>query len=153
MRDARVLGERGPAPDARRDRVGSRGRLPGGGPGGASGSVGTISSVSGRTLYVKDGSGNGARPGASARVQAALKGCGATSRAPITSTPAFRASVVKYVACVRKHGYPLPSPKFSGRGAGFSQRIQTNPKFKTASNSCQDLLATGDGQPPATGPG
>jgi hypothetical protein len=56
---------------------------------------------------------------------------------------------VKYVACVRKHGYRLPNPNFSGHGAVFSQKIQTNPKFKTASKSCQNLLATRGGQPPA----
>lgn len=76
------------------------------------------------------------------KMQAAFKACGANFR--------FRAgrgfgrishqTINNYVACVRRHGYNLPAPNFSGKGSVFPAKIRTNPKFQAASRSCQKLL-------------
>jgi hypothetical protein len=52
-----------------------------------------------------------------------------------------RASITKYVTCVRQHGYNLPSPNFSGKGPVFPSTIRNNAKFQAASRACQSLLA------------
>jgi hypothetical protein len=50
--------------------------------------------------------------------------------------------VTKYAACVRRHGFDLPTPNFSGKGPVFntSQVDTTSPKFVAASRPCQSLL-------------
>jgi hypothetical protein len=87
------------------------------------------------------GGGGPGAPGGNAKLQAALRACGATSPGPRSNT-AFRAALTKYVACVRAHGYQLPTPNFSGRGSLFNAKIQSDPKFKAASKPCQSQLAT-----------
>jgi hypothetical protein len=56
-----------------------------------------------------------------------------------------RKQISAYVACVRKNGYDLPQPNTSGNGPVFdsSQVDQNDPKFKTASAKCQNLLPQG----------
>jgi len=93
----------------------------------------------------------GAIPGGNSKFQAALKACGANFRSPGATSGSFHAAIVKYAACVRQHGYQLPSPNFSGHGPVFNRKIETNAKFKTASKACQSLLATGGAPRPPTG--
>lgn len=87
------------------------------------------------------GGGGPGAAGGNAKLQAALRACGATFPGPRSNT-AFRAALTKYVACVRAHGYQLPNPNFSGRGSLFNAKIQSDPKFKAASKPCQSQLAT-----------
>ncbi len=58
------------------------------------------------------------------------------------SSAADRAAVNSYVACVRRHGFSLPAPNFSGTGPVFNTtQVNTrNPKFIAASGACQSLL-------------
>jgi hypothetical protein len=103
-------------------------------------------------------SGAGGFAGGNSKFAAALKACGAGfggggfggggfgrpgGAATFSATSAAdRAAVTKYVACVRKHGFKLPSPNFSGKGPVFSstQVDRSNPKFVAASAACQSLL-------------
>jgi hypothetical protein len=96
-------------------------------------------------------------PGGNSQDAAAFKACGADfgggfaggglGRAASGATfnvksAADRAAVTNYVACVRKHGFDMPSPNFSGKGSVFSssQVDRSNPKFTAASAACQSLL-------------
>jgi len=101
------------------------------------------------------GYGAGGRPGffgggraANPKLQAALKACGATFGGHFSSAQRD-ATVDKFVTCVRQHGYNLPKPNFSGHGAIFPAKIESNAKFKAASKPCQGLLAF---RPPGGGP-
>ena len=49
-------------------------------------------------------------------------------------------AITNFVACVRKHGYNLPEPNFSGHGSIFPSNIRTNAKFEAAARSCSSLL-------------
>jgi hypothetical protein len=51
-----------------------------------------------------------------------------------------QATIQKFVACVRRHGYNLPNPNFSGHGSVCPANIRTNPKFQTASRACVSTL-------------
>jgi hypothetical protein len=88
-----------------------------------------------------------------AKLQAALKKCGVTvpdrgangqgngARPDVTSA-AYQKRVNAYVACVRKAGFDLPDPDFSGKGPIFdpAKVDQSDPKFQAASRKCQSLL-------------
>jgi hypothetical protein len=112
------------------------------------------------------GSGTGPAPGAGApgtgrrrgffgggafanpKFQAAFKACGVTRvgrRGGFArgGTPQ-RAAITKFVTCVSAHGYTLPKPNFTGKGPVFPAKIETNPKFISASRACQSQL-----RPPA----
>jgi hypothetical protein len=67
---------------------------------------------------------------------------GASTGAFNPNSAADRAAVTSYVACVRKHGFDLPAPNFSGKGPVFNTaHVNTsNPKFIAASSACQSLL-------------
>jgi hypothetical protein len=83
---------------------------------------------------------------------AALRACGGTAVRP-GQTRRFQlshAAITKFVTCVRQHGFNMPSPNFSGKGAVFPASIRTNPKFLTASKACASLLVPGGsgGSPP-----
>lgn len=95
------------------------------------------------------------------KFQAAAKKCGLTfnrggngagRRFDPTSNPQFKKSLEKFVACVRKNGYDLPSPNLSGNGPVFaaSKVNRKDPKFVKAAQKCQSLLSFGRG---TTGPG
>jgi hypothetical protein len=102
------------------------------------------------------------------KMQAALKKCGVTfgqgqggpyggmggGQRPDTSSKTYQAAVTKYTACVRKNGYDLPDPDFSGDGPIFDAKIQQDAKFQAASKQCQSLLAgaTGGGAPQGGAP-
>lgn len=55
---------------------------------------------------------------------------------------AFQKQIKEYAACVRENGYDLPEPNLSGEGPVFSESEvdQSDPKFKEASEACQDKL-------------
>ncbi len=104
------------------------------------------------------GSGGGANPGgpnaaaggrggffrSNPKAAAAFKACGADFGGGFRrGAGRFRLShtaINNFVACVRKHGYNLPAPNFSGHGSVFPSNIRTNPKFVAASRACASAL-------------
>ena len=93
------------------------------------------------------GFGFGGRPSNPQRskFQAALRKCGITFRpggGRFTRSPAVRAALTRFAACVRKNGYNLPAPNLSGNGPVFNpkQVDRSNPKFQAAARKCQSLL-------------
>lgn len=91
--------------------------------------------------------------------QAAARKCGLTLRRFRANPAARRAAINNFVACVRKNGYNLPAPNFSGKGPVFqaAQVNQKDPKFVAASQKCQSLLrpagpGAGGGPPGAVPP-
>jgi hypothetical protein len=102
--------------------------------------------------------GGGARPNGgqgfrnNPKFQAAAKKCGlnfnragGAGRFNPSNNAQFRQSIDKFVACVRKNGYDLPSPNFSGNGPVFdaSKVNRNDPKFQKAAQACQSLLNFG----------
>ena len=52
--------------------------------------------------------------------------------------------MTKFLACVKQHGFNLPTPNFSGKGAIFPAAIAGNKKFQAAARACaSDLRAPG----------
>ena len=102
---------------------------------------------------------NGAGPGAGGgrfnnpKLRAAFKACGAT--AGFRGRGNFRpssAAITKFAACVRQHGYTLPTANLTGKGPVYPVSIERNAKFQAASRSCQSLLRpAGAGGPPGGG--
>jgi hypothetical protein len=79
------------------------------------------------------------------KLRAAMQACGArfgfgAGGGQGFRSPAARQRVTNYVACVRKNGYDLPNPNFSGSGPIFPANVQSNPRFQAASKKCQNLL-------------
>jgi hypothetical protein len=127
---------------------------PPGAPGGPGGSGGTGTGTTGtgttgttgtgttprRFFFGGGGSGFAANP----KVRAALQACGARfgfgRGGQGFRSPAARQRVESYVACVRKNGYNLPNPNFSGNGPIFPANIRSDKKFQAASAKCQNLL-------------
>jgi hypothetical protein len=123
---------------------------PGGGPPGGGGGGGLFGGGGG-------GASGGGGPGGGAaganrgrffnsKTAAAFKACGAQfgGGARFRGRGRFQlshAKITQFVACVRKHGYNLPSPNFSGKGPVFPANIRTNKKFQTASKACASILA------------
>jgi hypothetical protein len=115
-----------------------RGFFGGGAPPGASGTTGSGSPPTGGF----GGSGGGLR---SSKFRTAFKDCGGSSGRfqPGASGAGRRfsgANLDKFVTCVRKHGYSLPKPNTSGKGAIFPRSIESNKKFQAAASSCASLL-------------
>jgi hypothetical protein len=52
------------------------------------------------------------------------------------------ATLKKFAACVKQHGYTLPAANTSGKGPIYPRKIEANRTFQTASKSCQSLLRT-----------
>lgn len=119
-------------------RLPSRGAGPGGGAP-PSGSAGPGVPPSGFSGGPPAGFSGG--PGGNSKIRAAFRACGAAAPTGRRASGSFRAAIVKYVTCVRRHGYQLPNPNLTGQGAVFSAKIQSDPKFKTPSKACQNLLA------------
>jgi hypothetical protein len=104
------------------------------------------------------GGGGGGRPGGpggtggpgsrfnNPKMRAALKACGAGNFPRRRFTP-NKAAVTKFVACVKQHGYNLPTPNFSGKGPIFPATISRNKKFQAAAQACASDLR------PQGGPG
>jgi hypothetical protein len=89
----------------------------------------------------------GAR-GRFAKIRAALAKCGISLPRRTTgarNSPQFRQAVNNFVACVRRNGYSLPAPNFSGNGPVFSasQVKRNDPRFRAAASKCQSLLQFG----------
>jgi len=84
--------------------------------------------------------GAGGSGGPGGKFRAAFKACGASLPAGAASAGFSRQGIMKYVTCVRQHGYALPSPNFSGRGSVFPASVRSNTKFKAANRTCQSLL-------------
>ncbi len=111
-------------------------RPPGPGAGGAPGSGGSQSGSARPRRGFLFGAGGAA---ASPKVRAALQACGA-GRFPRRRVALSHAAVLRFVACVRSHGYKLPTPNFSGSGSIFPPSIAGNPRFRTAASACGSLL-------------
>lgn len=88
------------------------------------------------------------------KTQAAFKACGADFPARRFSAVPRRTLITRFVTCVNQHGYKLPKPNLSGKGAVFPAKIASNPKFVSASRACRSVLTPGPaGAPGAAGPG
>ncbi len=131
-----------PAPPATTGRPGG---TPGGGPGGSRGGFQLPTGVT------------------QAQFQAALKKCGGRGFRPgargAFNSASARAGLVKYAACLRQNGVPVPAPNTSGNGPVFSTKgIDTSSsKFTAAQKKCRSDLkgafagggAAPSGAPPA----
>jgi hypothetical protein len=122
------------------------GAPPGGGapPAGSGSGTGTGTTGTGTTPRRGFFFGGGGGRNISPKMQAAFKACGANFgfragaggfRGRISHT-----AINNFVACVKKQGYNLPAPNFSGKGPIFPQNIESNAKFQAASRTCQHLL-------------
>jgi hypothetical protein len=71
-----------------------------------------------------------------------LPGSGPGSGPAARLSTAEQAQVLKFVACVRKHGEPsLPDPTFSGGGVHLPQSFNTNTAaFRSAEQACKSLI-------------
>lgn len=105
------------------------------------------------------GSGAAGAPGSGAgrfndpKLRAAIQACGGGQSSRQRFTPT-RAAVTKFVACVKQHGYNLPTPNFSGKGPIFPAGIARNKKFQAASRACaSDLRAPGTPAPGSSSAG
>ena len=65
---------------------------------------------------------------------------GATGAAGFLSTPAIRAQLTRFVACMSKNGMKLPTPNLSGSGTIFPGVNQASTAFKTAYSTCHSLI-------------
>lgn len=100
------------------------------------------------------GGGGGAR-NANPKFRAALQACGGRGFGGRPGAGRIsHATIEKFVACVRAHGYNLPSPNFSGKGPVFPANVRTDAKFRAASRACTSLLfpRPGGGPPQSTNP-
>lgn len=115
------------------------GGAPNGGPGRFFGSLSTAQRAKLRAAMQKCGAPFGGRFGLRRRFDA--------------RSPAARAALTRFVACVRSHGFPLPAPNLSGNGPVFDPRKvnRSDPRFLAASRACQSLLGGGPGQQPPGG--
>jgi hypothetical protein len=95
-----------------------------------------------------------------AQFEAVLKKCGGdnfgarfgqTGRPGVrrANSPAFRAALTKYAACLRQNGIAIPAPNTSGNGPIFSTKgIDTSSaKFRTATLKCRASLVGALRQP------
>lgn len=122
--------------------AGAGGAPPGGGAppaGGGTGTTGTGTTPR-RGFFFGGGGGRNISP----KLQAAFKACGANfgfrGGAGGFGGRISHTAITSFVTCVNQHGYKLPSPNFSGKGAIFPRSIETNAKFQAAAKSCQHLL-------------
>jgi hypothetical protein len=104
-----------------------------------------------------NGNGNGRGFGAGGgrfnnpKFRAAFKACGATAgfRGRRGNFRPSSATITKFAACVKQHGYTLPKPNLTGKGPVYPASIEHNAKFQSASRACQaDLRPAGGGAPP-----
>jgi hypothetical protein len=119
---------------------------PGGAPGGGGAAPGDGAPGAGGAPPAGGGGFPGGGAGGIAnnpKLRAAFQACGGRNFRFPGAPGRFRlarTAIDKYVACVRKHGYNLPSPNFSGKGPIFPAKIRGNAKFQAASRACQSLL-------------
>lgn len=90
---------------------------------------------------------------ANPKLQAAFKACGGTHAFPGRRRfQISHATITKFVACVKQHGYNLPAPNFSGKGPVFPAKIAKNATFQKASRSCASLLRPSGAPAPGGAP-
>jgi hypothetical protein len=99
------------------------------------------------------GGGAGGRFANNPKLRAAFQACGGGTAAGGRRFAPNHASVTKFVACVKQHGYNLPSPNFSGNGPIFPASIEKNTKFQAAAKSCQADLRPAGGAGGSAGAG
>jgi hypothetical protein len=102
----------------------------------------------------RGGSGGTGGPGgrvSNPKFRAAFQACGGGQFQRRRFTP-NKAAVTKFVACVKQHGYDLPTPDFSGKGPIFPATISRNKKFQAAARACASDLRP-QGAPGASGGG
>lgn len=127
---------------------------PAGAPGAGASGTGTTPGAGGPPGGGFFGGGGGGRGAFSnPKFRAAIQACGGSNfrgnfRGRAGGSRLSHTAINNYVACVRKHGYNLPAPNFSGKGSIFSRKIESNAKFQAASRSCASLLRPA-GAPPA----
>jgi hypothetical protein len=101
------------------------------------------------------GAGGGGGRFQSSQFRAALRKCGINPPAGRRFNGAmYRQAITKFAACVRRNGYNLPAPNFSGKGPVFdpSKVNRNDPKFIAAARKCQGLLRfRRPGAPPGAG--
>jgi hypothetical protein len=124
-------------------RPGGGGRRPANGAGGGPG------------FFFGGGGAAGGRFANNPKLRAAVQACGGGRGFGGGRRTLSHAAVTKFVACVKQHGYNLPSPNFSGKGPIFPASISKNSKFQAAARICQADLrpagAPGPGGPPGSG--
>ncbi len=71
------------------------------------------------------------------------------------NSPAYKAALTKFAACMRENGVNVPAPNTSGNGPIFNTKgIDTHSaQFKAAEKKCQSLLTRRSGVHPARWPG
>jgi hypothetical protein len=119
---------------------GQRGGRPGG-PGGPSGPGGFLGGGGAGGTQLPSGV-------TRAQMQAALKKCGAGGqfrRGARLKSPAYKAALTKFAACMREHGVNVPAPNTSGNGPIFSTKgLNTaSAQFRSAELKCHSYLAAG----------
>jgi hypothetical protein len=95
-----------------------------------------------------------------AKFEAAIKKCGGTAGGGLGrgaarfSTPAAKAALVKFAACMRENGQNVPAPNTSGKGPVFNTNgLKTSSAaFKAAQTKCSSLLSGVLGRPSGTTP-
>ncbi len=94
-----------------------------------------------------------------AQFEAAIKKCGGGrgfggGRARFNS-PAYRAALTAFAACMRQNGVALPAPNTSGTGPVFDTKgiDTTSAQFTTARTKCQSKLTGAFAHPGAAGAG
>ncbi|HEY2316775.1 MAG TPA: hypothetical protein VGH67_00625 [Solirubrobacteraceae bacterium] len=121
--------------------AGARRRPQGGYGGYGGGAPGFFFGGGGSNRSGAPGAGRFANP----KFRAALQACGA-GRFPQRRATPNKAAVTKFAACVKQHGYNLPSPNFSGKGPVFPAAIARNKTFQAAAKACaSDLRPQGAG--------
>ncbi len=98
-----------------------------------------------------------------AQFQAAIQKCGASAGRFVGpggqnsrrhfGSPAFRAALAAFAACMNRNGVKLPAPNTTGNGPVFStQGVNTaSASFKAASTKCQSVLRSAFPRRPRTG--
>jgi hypothetical protein len=113
--------------------AGARRRPPGGGYG--AGAPGFFFGGGGGNRSGAPGAGRFNNP----KFRAALQACGG-GRFPQRRASLNKAAITKFTACVKQHGYNLPTPNVSGKGPVFPAAIQRNKKFQAAAKACASDL-------------
>jgi hypothetical protein len=88
-------------------------------------------------------------PAQRAKLRAALRSCGAESRAKRLSSPGYKQRLLRFTACMRSNGVHLAAPNLSGKGPIFNTSALdiASPQFRAALARCRSAL-----QPPLTPP-
>lgn len=101
------------------------------------------------------GGGGFGRLRANPKLAAAFQACGGGRFPRRRFGVPTHAAIQRFVTCVRRHGYDMPAPNFSG-GPIFPSSIRTNAKFQAASRVCASTLfpaGADTGAPPSQAPG